>query len=74
MKNTLLQNASKIITKGGSFFITKRGKILLQNAAAFLLQKASILLQNAASITKHVDFITKCCRYYKTRHLLQNGA
>ena len=57
-----------------SFLITKRGKILLQNAATFLLQNASILLQNAAGITKRVDFVTKCGRYYKTRHLLQNGA
>ena len=48
--------------------------MLLQNAAAFSLQNASILLQNAAGITKRVNFITKCGRYYKMRHLLQNGA
>ena len=61
-----------IITKRGSFLITKRGKIFLQNATAFLLEKASILLQNAAGIIRRVDFITKCGRYYKTCHLLQN--
>ena len=66
IKKILLQNASKIITKRGSFLITKRSKTLLQNAL--------ILLQNAAGITKRVDSIKKCGRYYKTRHLLQNGA
>ena len=63
-----------IITKRGSFLITKRSKFFLQNAAAFLLENASILLQNAAGIIRRVDFITKCGRYYKTRHLLQSGA
>ena len=66
IKKILLQNASKIITKRDRFVVKKRGKILLQNA--------SVLLQNEAGITKRVDFITKCGRYYKTRHLLQNGA
>ena len=40
----------------------------------FVITFYRVLLQNAASIIKRVDFITKCGRYYKTRHLLQNGA
>ena len=52
---SLLQNASKTITK--------RGKVLLQNAAAFSLQNASILSQNTGGIAKRVDFTAKCGRY-----------
>ena len=51
------------------FLITKREQNVLQNAAAFLLQNESMLLQNVASITKCIDFITECGRYYyKTHH------
>ena len=80
IKKILLQNASKINTKRGSF-------LLLQNAVKFycktqqlfyyktcqfyykmrqVLQNASILLQNATSITKRVI-------YYKTGHINSDG-
>ena len=57
----LSQNDAKLITKCGSFLITKQDKPLLQNAAAFLLQNKPFLLQNVAGITK-------CAYYYKTRY------
>ena len=49
--------------------------MLLQSATAFLLQSAmvcyykvgQVLLQSATGITKCVNFITKCDRYYKVR-------
>ena len=68
---TLLQNATDIITKCYSYFITKCDISLLQNASGFLLQNATVLLQNATVITKCDDFITKCDSYYKMRRLLQ---
>ena len=40
--DTLLQNATDIITKCDSYFITKRDKSLLQNASGFLLQIATV--------------------------------
>ena len=51
---TLLQNATDLITKCDSYFITKCGRSLLQNAPGFLLKNATVLLQN-------------CDNYYKIR-------
>ena len=71
---TLLQNATDIIIKCDSYFITNyefyhkmRQSFLLQNATFFykirkLLQNASILFQNAAVITK-CDVYYKMCQY-----------
>ena len=61
---TLLQNATDVITKCDSYFITKGDKGLLQNALTFSLQNATV-------ITNCDDFITKCDSYYKMRRLLQ---
>ena len=64
--NSLLQNATDIITKCVSYFITKCDRSLLQNASGFLLQNATV-------ITNCNDFITKCDSYYKMRRLLQTA-
>ena len=58
--DSLLQNATDVITKCDSYFITKCDKSLLQNALGFLLQNAKVLLQNAT-------VIRKCDVYYKLR-------
>ena len=50
--DSLLQNAADVITKCGSYFITKCDRSLLQNASDFLIQNATVLLQNATVITK----------------------
>ena len=63
--DTLLQNATDIITKCESCFITKYHKSLLQHVPGFLLQNAIALIQNATIITKCGDFITKCDVYCK---------
>ena len=42
--DSLLQNATDIITKSDSYLITKCGRSLLQNASGFLLQIATISL------------------------------
>ena len=63
--DTLLQNATDIITRCYSYFITKCDKCLLQNAPGVLLQNATVSLQNATAVTKCVSFITKCDNYYK---------
>ena len=63
--DALLQNATGIITKYDSYFITKCDRSLLQNASGFLLQNAIVLLPNATVITKCNHFITKCDSYYK---------
>ena len=47
----LLQNATDVITKCDSYFITKYDRNLLQNALGFLLQDVTVLLQNATFIT-----------------------
>ena len=52
--DSLLQNATDIITKCNSYFITKCDRSLLQNVTGFLLQNATVL-------------ITKCDVYYKLR-------
>ena len=62
--DSLLQNATDVITKCNSYFITKCDRSLLQNASGFLLQNATV-------ITKCDDFITKCDSCYKVQHLLQ---
>ena len=69
--DSLLQNATDVITKCDSYFITKCDRSLLQNASGFLLKNATVLLQNVTVITKCDDFITKCDSYYKMRRLLQ---
>ena len=69
--DSLLQNATDVITKCDSCFITKCDRSLLQNASGFLLQNTTVLLQNATVITNCNDFITKCDSYYKLRRLLQ---
>ena len=69
--DSLLQNATDVITKCGSYFITKCDRSLLQNASDFLIQNATVLLQNATVITKCDDFIAKCDSYYKMRRSLQ---
>ena len=56
--DTLLQNATNIIRKCDTYFITKCDKMLLQHALGFLLQNATVLIQIATVITKCVDFIT----------------
>ena len=42
--DSLLQNATNIITICDSYFIRKCDRILLQNASGFLLQHATVLL------------------------------
>ena len=54
--NNLLQNATDIITKCDSYFITKCDKSLLQDASAVLL--------------KHAAVITKCDIYYEIRQYM----
>ena len=68
--DSLLQNATDIITKCDSYFITKCNRSLLQNPSDFLLQNAAFLLQNVTVIKNCDDFITKCDIYYKMRRLL----
>ena len=51
--DSLLQNATDIITKSDSYFIIKCDRSLLKNASGFLLQNATD--------------ITKCDVYYKLR-------
>ena len=58
--DSLLQNATDLITKCDSYFITKCERSLLQNPSGFLLQSATVLLQNAT-------VVTKCEVYYKLR-------
>ena len=69
--DTLLQNATDIITKSDSYLITKFDKSLLQNASGFSLQNVTVLLQNARVIKKCNDCIKKYDSYYKMRRFLQ---
>ena len=62
--NSLLQNATDIITKCDSYFVTKYDRSLLQNASGFLVQNATV-------ITNWDDFIIMCDSNYKMRRLLQ---
>ena len=57
--DTLLQNATDIIIKCDSYFITKCDKSLLKHKSGCLLQNATVLLQIATAITNCVNFITK---------------
>ena len=57
--DSLLQNATDVITKCATYFITKCKRRLLQNAAGFLLQNVTVLLQNVTVITKCDDYVTK---------------
>ena len=43
--DTLLENATDIITKRDSYFIIKCNKSLLQNASGCLIQNGAVLLQ-----------------------------
>ena len=61
---SLLQNATDIITKCDSYFITKCDKTLSQNASG-------LFLQNSTVITNCDDFNTIYDSYYKLRLLLQ---
>ena len=65
--DSLLQNATDVITKCESYFITKLDRDLLQNASVFLLQNATVLLQNATILLQNTTVITKCDVYYKLR-------
>ena len=69
--NSLLQNATDVITKCDSYFTTKCGRSLQQNRSVFLLEDATVLLQNVTVITNCDNFITKCDSYYKMRRLSQ---
>ena len=61
--DSLLQNATEVITKCDSYFITKCNRSLLQNASGFLLQNTTILLQNgiqnATILLQNATLITK---------------
>ena len=79
---SLLQNATDVITKCDSFFITKRDRSLLQNGSGFLLQNATEVYNKMRQVFyyKCDSFITKCDSYYKMRRfyykmrqLLQNA-
>ena len=67
--DSLLQNATYIITKCDNYFITKCGRSLLQNAAGFLLQYATVItncdnfIAKYDSHYKNVRFITNCDSY-----------
>ena len=63
--DTLLENATDVITKCDSYFITKCDQSFLQNASGFLLQNATVLLQKVTVITKCNNFITKRYSYFK---------
>ena len=68
--DSLLQNATYIITKYVSNFFIKCNRSLLQYASGFLLQNVTVSLQNATVITNYDDFITKYDSYHKMRRLL----
>ena len=69
--DSLLQNATDIMTKCDSWFIAKCDRRLLQNASGFLLQNATVyykmwqLLQIATILLENATLITKCDVYYK---------
>ena len=58
---TLLENATNIITKCERYFIIKCDKSLIQNVSVFL-QNATVLFQNSTVITKWDDFIVELLR------------
>ena len=57
--NTLIHNATDIITKCDSCFIAKFNTSLLKNALNFILKSTTVLLQNETVITKCVNFIMR---------------
>ena len=57
--DSLLQNATDVITKCD--------RSLLQNVSDFLLQNVTVLLQNATILLQNATVITKCDVYYKLR-------
>ena len=62
--DTLLENATDVIKKCDSYFITKCDKSLLQNALSCLLQTATVLLQIVA-------VVTNCGVNYKMRRYME---
>ena len=58
--DSLLQNATDIITKCDSYFITKCDKSLLRNLSGFLLKNVAVLLQNAKVITNCDSKVSLC--------------
>ena len=46
--DSLLKNATDIITKCGNYFVTKCERSLLQNMLGFLLQNATVITENDA--------------------------
>ena len=67
--DSLLQNATDIITKCDSYFTTKCGRSLLQNAIAILLQNATEVFYEMRQV-----FYYKMRQFYdKIRQLLQNA-
>ena len=60
--DSLLQNATDVITKCDSYFVTKHDRSVLQNLSGFLLQNAIVLLQNAKmrQLLQNITFITNC--------------
>ena len=70
--NTLLQNATDIITKCNSFFITKCDKSLLKKCVRFFIIKCDKnLLEKHVRffITKCDSFMTNCDSYYKMHRI-----
>ena len=65
--DSLLQNATDVITKCDSCFITKCDRSLLQSASGFLLKNATVLLQNGTIWLQNATVITKCDVCYKLR-------
>ena len=65
--DTLLPNATDIITKCDGYFITKCNRSLLQNASRFLIRKCDSCFTKGGSFYKLQQF------YYKIRQLLQNA-
>ena len=56
--DTLLQNATDIITKCDSYFITKYDKCLLQNASGLSLENTTVSWRIATVVTKCVGTYT----------------
>ena len=69
--HSLLQNATDVITKCDSYFITKHDRSLLQKFVRFFITRCDSFIKNSTVITKCDDFITNCDSYYKMRRLLQ---
>ena len=76
--DSLLQNATYIITKCNSYFIIKCDRSLLQNASGFLLQnlqfyyKMCPLLQIATILLQNATFFRNCDSTFYFRSLTNN--